>query len=1044
MLYSESVRPFSMADFEHPGAPYRGAPFWSWNTLMTKEMIARQIQKFKKMGMGGFHIHVRVGLKNQYLSDEFMELVRFANEKAKENGMLCWLYDEDRYSSGIAGGQVTRQVFYRARWLRLSVREDPDMLDSFEEFMERQRRNEIVRGCFLRAYDVFLENGYLKKASVIGRTDRAEGQKWYLYIELDRESPWCNNQTYVDTLKREAVASFIHITHDRYAETVGSDFGKSVPAIFTDEPHINGLRLPERADSLDDVRLPYTESLPAAFGEVEGKDFFQALPCLVWDQPGEAASPERWHYYHTLSEMFAGAYCGQIGDWCAAHGLLSTGHLLGEDSVRGQASIVGDAMRCYQEFQLPGIDNLCDNRDFSAAKQASSVAHQYRKAGVMSEMYGVTQWDFDFKGYKLAGDWQAALGITARVPHLAWASMNGEAKRDYPAAIGWQSPWYQDYSWIENHFARVNFCLTRGMPVVRVGVLHTVESFWLLQGPEDQNGDRKKQLEDDFQHITEWLLPGGIDFDYIAESSLAQEQACDADGRLRCGAMAYEAVVVPSCINLRETTLSRLARFSASGGKLIFLGQRPRCVNCRPSRALDQLVEESGHTDLSRQTLLDALEDWREVDLLEDGKKRTKNVLHQLRQDGDCRWLFIAQAYHGMKARQEEVWYRRPLHAPQKMEIRLKGTWDAEEFDTLQGKTRLLEAVHRDGWTVLQYDLFGNDSLLLRLCPAKAARTRVFTGGKPCTMQSRHILPEPFAYEMDEPNALLLDRFEYALDGEAYHGAEEMLKLDNSLRKRLGWPLRCEALAQPYIRIQKECRDHQLRLKTTFFSDTMLDNCDLALEEAAYCSGTLNGQPLDMSPKGYYVDPAIVKVRLPEIRPGENELCLTIAYGDCTNLEWMYILGSFGVEIRGAHARILPRPEKLYWGDYTRQGFPFYTGNMTYCVHLPDGCLRGTGPILQVPYYSGAAVKASLNGGDAQMLAFLPNTCPLTGPIAHENTLRITCLGNRYNGFGQLHLIGDDLFWLGPDSWRSEGTSWTDAWQVRPMGILSAPQIIEA
>ena len=73
------------------------------------------------------------------------------------------------------------------------------------------------------------------------------------------------------------------------------------------------------------------------------------------------------------------------------------------------------------------------------------------------------------------------------------------------------------------------------------------------------------------------------------------------------------------------------------------------------------------------------------------------------------------------------------------------------------------------------------------------------------------------------------------------------------------------------------------------------------------------------------------------------------------------------------------------------------------------------------------------------MLALLPHACTLRDLQDGENVLRITCLGNRYNGFGQLHLIGDDLVWVGPDSWRTEGTSWTDVWQVRPMGILSAP-----
>ncbi len=1040
MLYDRSGSAFSDELFQNPGADYRGAPFWAWNTKMTPEMIEKQIPEFKKMGMGGFHIHVRTGLRNRYLSDEFMDLVRFANEQAKKNGMLCWLYDEDRYSSGIAGGIVTRRIRYRARWLKLSTARDDTLSDSLEVFREKQNRNEAVRGCFLWTYDIVLENGMLKSASQIGRDDAAQGRKWYLYLELDRELPWCNNQTYADTLNREATDAFIRSTHERYWDVVGADFGCSVPAIFTDEPHFSGLRLPEKADGSGEILVPFTEALPEAFGTAAGKDFFECVPYLVWNRPGEEAGKERYHYYETLSRMFAENYCGRIGAWCESHGILFTGHLLGEDSVSGQASTVGDAMRCYRKFQMPGIDNLCDHRDFSAAKQAASIARQYGKAGVLSELYGVTQWDFDFKGYKTAGDWQAALGVTARVPHLAWASMGGEAKRDYPAAIGWQSPWYRDFAYLENHFARVNVCLTRGRPVVHVGVLHPVESFWLLNGPEDQTGDARRQLEEDFQNLTEWLLTGGIDFDYVAESSLAEEAPREDNGRLRCGEAAYEVLLVPSCLNLRKSTLERLSRFAAFGGTLLFAGETPRFAECEPCEDLDRLIRHCGHLRLSRREVLEKLRPWREVDFLEEGKKRTRNLLHQLRQDGDCRWLFIAQAYNDGRARQEETWYRRPLHDPQRIEIRIRGSWDAEVYDTLTGKKETVAAERRNGRTVLTRALFGNDSLLLRLRPA--GQDAPDRSGREATDPVRKVpLPEPFAYEMSEPNVLILDRFEYALDGMEMQPAEEMLRLDNRLRRHLNWPLRCEAQAQPYTRETEERRDHRLRLRTVIISETALSGCLLALEEADACTGTLNGQSVDMTPCGTYADDALTCVRLPDLRPGENELILETAYGESSNPEWMYVLGSFGVEVRGAHRVLKPKPEKLYWGDYTRQGFPFYTGNMTYAVKLPEsaGGNPDTGVKLQVPYYSGAAVKASLNGGEEQMAALLPHECVLWDFRKGENVLKITCLGNRYNGFGQLHLIGDDQVWLGPDSWRTEGISRTDTWQIRPMGILSAP-----
>jgi hypothetical protein len=88
----------------------------------------------------------------------------------------------------------------------------------------------------------------------------------------------------------------------------------------------------------------------------------------------------------------------------------------GEPRLQTQTAYLGDAMRCYRNFDLPGIDMLCDEKEYNTAKQASSVARQNGVRGLMSELYGVTNWTFDFKGHKGQGDWQAALGVTFRVP----------------------------------------------------------------------------------------------------------------------------------------------------------------------------------------------------------------------------------------------------------------------------------------------------------------------------------------------------------------------------------------------------------------------------------------------------------------------------------------------------------------------------------------------------------------------------------------------------------------------------------------------------
>ncbi len=114
-----------------------------------------------------------------------------------------------------------------------------------------------------------------------------------------------------------------------------------------------------------------------------------------------------------------------------------------EDTLSQQTAVVGSAMRFYEHMQLPGMDLLTERwRAYTTAKQVSSAGRQFGLRTRLTETYGCTGWDFPFAGHKALGDWQAALGINLRCQHLAWYTMEAEAKRDYPAAISWQSPWW--------------------------------------------------------------------------------------------------------------------------------------------------------------------------------------------------------------------------------------------------------------------------------------------------------------------------------------------------------------------------------------------------------------------------------------------------------------------------------------------------------------------------------------------------------------------------------------------------------------------------
>jgi hypothetical protein len=1013
--------------FRRPTSEYRGTPFWAWNTKLEPGELLEQIEIFKQMGFGGFHIHARTGLETPYLGDEFMDCVKLCAEKAAQEEMLCWLYDEDRYPSGAAGGMVTKDLRFRARYLLLSRNDYDDFASGKEEFDELIAKGHKPKGYYLASYCVVLKDGFLESYKRVGRSAGCgPGVIWHAYCRLAKEEPWFNGQTYVDVLNQEAVKEFIRITYERYNEVVGKQFGKSIPAIFTDEPQIRGKSTLPFASSAKDATMAWTDDLPDTFKAAYGVDLLDVLPELFWELPGGAISQARYRYHDHVTERFAASFSDTIGRWCAEHNIALTGHLMSEASLYSQSLALGEAMRLLRGFQLPGIDILCDAKEFSTAKQAASVAHQYGREGVLSELYGVTHWYHDFKGHKLQGDWQAALGVTVRVPHLAWLSMAGEGKRDWPASIHYQSPWYREYPYVEDHFARLNTALTRGKCEIRIGVVHPVESLWLAWGPNDQTGEIRAQYDENFRNLISWLLYGLLDFDFISEALLPE--LCPAGSYpLKVGAMEYTTVIVPDCKTLRSSTLARLEQFRQAGGQVIFLGGVPTHVDAAASDKAQVLAVKCEVVPFNRWALLQALEPERTVEVRVKNGRRSDNLVHQIRDDHGSKWLFLCHVNRR----------RNRLDEPERYYIKIKGEWDPEIWDTLTGEIQPCPAQVEDGHTLIVRDMFAEDSLLLRLKPGLPA-------SGPAAFERRFEpllkLADPVEFTLSEPNVLVLDRAEYAFDHGEFQPAEELLRIDNKFRQYLGYPPRMYRSQQPWADQGEDVRDHLLRLRYAVYSDVPVPQCKLAMEEPERAVICVNGQRVDPVVDGYFTDKAIKTLPIPKLAAGLNEILIEIPFGRRTNVEWCYLLGNFGVRVRGAHAMLESPPQVLAFGDWVPQGLPFYAGNVTYrCQFELDEAVEGA--VLEVPHFAAPVLAVRLNGEWKGLIAYAPHRLVLGDLGQGIHQLEITAYGNRYNAFGTLHNANDEYQWYGPDSYRTTGSQWTDSYVLRAMGVLSAPVI---
>jgi hypothetical protein len=215
----------------------------------------------------------------------------------------------------------------------------------------------------------------------------------------------------------------------------------------------------------------------------------------------------------------------------------------------------------------------------------------------------------------------------------------------------------------------------------------------------------------------------------------------------------------------------------------------------------------------------------------------------------------------------------------------------------------------------------GCSSLLLQLSPGAPDPT-LHPPLTPAEEYRRYAEGQLKCLDMSESNVLLLDYADYKLeDDENWNSMEEVLRIDNIVRSRLGMPLKLKAYnyKQPWSISEEERKPvAKLELHFSFFSKVKIENAHLVMEEPESSNIMLNRQAVTTTPDGWWVDKAIRRLRLSEgcLKEGENALLIKIPFGFLTNVERVYIQGSFGVRHRGRQAILVPhRPDELPFRD---------------------------------------------------------------------------------------------------------------------------------
>ena len=212
--------------FKNPSKSFRSAPLWVWNTNVTTADIDRMLKELKEAGFGGAFVHPRPGLITEYLSDEWFELYKFTVEKGKELGLDIWIYDENSYPSGFAGGHVPAE-----------------MPESYNEGQGLAYEKVETLPANAKDYFFCLKKEGEEFQDITSRMDDYKNKKgeYYLYNKTYYgRSDWHGGYSYVDLLHAGVTEKFLDITMSGYERTFGKELGTIIKGVFSDEPNIGG------------------------------------------------------------------------------------------------------------------------------------------------------------------------------------------------------------------------------------------------------------------------------------------------------------------------------------------------------------------------------------------------------------------------------------------------------------------------------------------------------------------------------------------------------------------------------------------------------------------------------------------------------------------------------------------------------------------------------------------------------------------------------------------------------------------------------------
>ena len=993
------------AVFAHPPRQYSSGPLWVWNDMLTEAEIRGTLQDLAGQHVKQAWVHPRPGLMTPYLGKDWFRMWRIALAEAERLDMNLWIYDENSYPSGFAGGLVPEAMpEARGQGLHFSEAAEsgkpaPDMVavyrltgDGFENVTGQ-----------VRAGQQLPEGRYLTAARRLAPT-----------------GGWFGGKYYVDLIHPGVTEKFIEITLGAYQREIGQHFGARVPGWFTDEPHLAPAGGIHWGDYLADE-----------FQERWGYDLMQHLPSLV--KPLGDWKRVRHNYQLLLLEKFIERWAKPCYEYCEKNHLEFTGHYW-EHGWPG-AGHGGDNMAMYAWHQRPAIDNLMNQYsedvhgqfgNSRTVRELASVANQLGRRRTLCETYGAGGWDLRFEDMKRIGDWLYVLGVNTLNEHLSYITIRGARKRDHPQSFSYHTPWWGYYHQMADYFTRLSLVLSAGAQINHVLLLEPTTAAWMYQ-PDESTRKELDAIGNGFQDMVNRLERAQVEYDLGSEDIIARHGRVEVEAaagkpaaRLVIGQRSYNMVVLPSRTeNLNGPTVRLLQDYLAAGGTLLSCGGPPERVDGQLSERGKKLATAPGWRQAPPAEVITAMRQQSKDGLvIRRGEGDRGLLFHQRRRLADGEFLFLVNTSIDdrsagvveSQARSVQVWDLQ------------RGTTSPYEFAT-------------DGEGIrFEFSLPPCGSLLLFLAqqPGKSAAA---VAAAPVTIQPAG----PPQIRPLGPNVLTLDFVDVTAAGEAlksvyFYKAQQFAFARNGMARN---PWDSAVQFRDELITKKFPPESGFEATYRFTIDDRVPRpLQLVVERPDLYTITCNGKPVTAEPGQWWLDKSFGKIDISAAaRLGANEVTISAAPMTVYHeLESAYLLGDFSLRPTPSGYTIGP-PQPLRLGPrdeagWNRQGYPFYAAGVAYTESFelaePLGRYR-----VVLPDWYGSVARVTVNGRLAGTIAYRPWECDVTSAVRPgTNTIEVAVIGTLKNTLGPHHaghMVGrawPHAFQLGPETGPPSGAKY--------------------